>query len=157
MPKITPFLWFNNQAEEAVTFYASVFKNAKIGKVTRYGDAGPGPAGSVMVASFELEGLSFTALNGGPDYPFTPAVSFVIDCASQEEVDYFWSRLSEGGREVQCGWLQDKFGLSWQVTPTVLVEMLGDPDPAKAQRVMAAMLQMIKIEIAKLQQAYDGG
>jgi predicted 3-demethylubiquinone-9 3-methyltransferase (glyoxalase superfamily) len=157
MQKITPFLWFDNQAEEAVRFYASIFKNAKIGKIARYGEAGPGPAGSVMVASVELEGISFTALNGGPNFKFTPAVSFVIDCKSQEEVDYFWEKLSEGGRTDQCGWLQDKFGLSWQVTPTVLIEMLNDSDPAKSQRVMAAMMQMTKIEIPKLQQAYDAG
>ena len=155
MQKITPFLWFDNQAEEAVRFYASIFKNSKIGKIARYGEAGPGPAGSVMVASVELEGISFTALNGGPNFKFTPAVSFVIDCKSQEEVDYFWEKLSEGGRTDQCGWLQDKFGLSWQVTPTVLIEMLNDSDPAKSQRVMAAMMQMTKIEIPKLQQAYE--
>jgi predicted 3-demethylubiquinone-9 3-methyltransferase (glyoxalase superfamily) len=157
MQKITPFLWFDNQAEEAVRFYASIFKNAKIGKIARYGEAGPGPAGSVMVASDDLEGISITALNGGPNFKFTPAVSFVIDCKSQEEVDYFWEKLSEGGRTDQCGWLQDKFGLSWQVTPTVLIEMLNDSDPAKSQRVMAAMMQMTKIEIPKLQQAYDAG
>lgn len=155
MQKITPFLWFDNQAEEAVRFYASIFKNSKIGTIARYGEAGPGPAGSVMVASVELEGISFTALNGGPNFKFTPAVSFVIDCKSQEEVDYFWEKLSEGGRTDQCGWLQDKFGLSWQVTPTVLIEMLNDSDPAKSQRVMAAMMQMTKIEISKLQQAYE--
>jgi len=157
MQKITPFLWFDDQAEEAVNFYISVFRNARLGKVTRYGEAGPGPAGSVMVASFEIEGMAFTALNGGPNFKFTPAVSFVIDCQSQEEVDHFWNRLSEGGRTDQCGWLQDKFGLSWQVVPTVLVELLGDPDPAKAQRVMGAMLQMTKIDIARLREAYEGG
>ncbi|MCX5579481.1 VOC family protein [Kaistia terrae] len=155
MQKITPFLWFDNQAEQAVHFYASVFKNAKVGKVARYGEAGPGPAGSVMVATFEIEGLAFTALNGGPNFKFTPAVSFVIDCKSQAEVDYFWEKLAEGGRTDQCGWLQDRFGLSWQVTPTVLIEMLNDPDPAKSQRVMAAMMQMTKIEIPKLHEAYE--
>jgi predicted 3-demethylubiquinone-9 3-methyltransferase (glyoxalase superfamily) len=155
MQKITPFLWFDNQAEQAVHFYASVFRNAKVGKVARYGEAGPGPAGSVMVATFEIEGLAFTALNGGPNFKFTPAVSFVIDCKSQAEVDYFWEKLAEGGRTDQCGWLQDRFGLSWQVTPTVLIEMLNDPDPAKSQRVMAAMMQMTKIEIPKLHEAYE--
>jgi predicted 3-demethylubiquinone-9 3-methyltransferase (glyoxalase superfamily) len=156
MQKITPFLWFDGQAEEAANFYVSVFRNGKLGHVSRYGETGPGPAGSVMVASFEIEGLTFTALNGGPHFKFTPAVSFVIDCKSQDEVDYFWERLGEGGRTDQCGWLQDKFGLSWQVIPTVLVELLGDPDPAKAQRVMAAMMQMTKIDIAKLREAHAG-
>ncbi|WP_018182704.1 VOC family protein [Kaistia granuli] len=156
MQKITPFLWFDGQAEEAANFYVSVFRNGKLGHVSRYGETGPGPAGSVMVASFEIEGLTFTALNGGPHFKFTPAVSFVIDCKSQDEVDYFWEKLGEGGRADQCGWLQDKFGLSWQVIPTVLIELLGDPDPAKAQRVMGAMMQMTKIDIAKLREAHAG-
>ncbi|BCP52458.1 VOC family protein [Kaistia sp. 32K] len=155
MQKITPFLWFDGQAEEAANFYVSVFKNGRLGQVSRYGDAGPGPAGSVMVASFEIEGLTFTALNGGPHFKFTPAVSFLVDCKSQEEVDYFWDRLSEGGRTDQCGWLQDKFGLSWQVVPRVLIELLNDPDRGKSQRVMAAMMQMTKIEISKLHEAYE--
>lgn len=156
MQKITPFLWFDGQAEEAANFYVSVFRNGQLGHVSRYGETGPGPAGSVMVASFEIEGLTFTALNGGPHFKFTPAVSFVIDCQSQDEVDYFWEKLGEGGRTDQCGWLQDKFGLSWQVVPTVLIELLGDPDPAKAQRVMGAMMQMTKIDIAKLREAHAG-
>lgn len=156
MQKITPFLWFDNQAEEAVNFYASVFKNAKVGKITRYGKAGPGPEGSVLTASFELEGLEFTALNGGPHFKFTEAISFQVSCETQEEVDYFWDKLSEGGEIQQCAWLKDKFGVSWQVVPTALPRLLGDPDAEKANRVMQAMLQMKKIEIAKLQEAYDG-
>lgn len=156
MQKISPFLWFDNQAEEAVTFYTSVFKNSKIGKMTRYGEAGPGPAGSVMVAEFELEGLHFTALNGGPMFKFTEAISMSIDCKDQAEVDYPWNRLSEGGQPGQCGWLKDKFGLSWQVVPEALPRLLGDADPAKASRVMQAMLQMTKIEVAKLEAAYAG-
>ncbi len=156
MQKITPFLWFDNQAEEAVEFYTSIFKNSKIGSITRYGEAGPGPAGSVLTASFELEGLQFTALNGGPHFKFTEATSFYVNCESQDEVDYLWDRLSEGGQVQQCGWLKDKFGLSWQIIPSALSRMLSDPDPAKANRVMQAMLQMKKIEVAKLQEAYDG-
>lgn len=156
MQKITPFLWFDNQAEEAVNFYASVFKNSKVGKVVRYGEAGPGPAGSVLTASFELEGLQFTALNGGPYYKFNEAVSFHVACETQEEVDYFWDRFSDGGQIQQCGWLKDKFGLAWQIVPTVLHKLLGDSDPKKANSVMQAMLQMRKLDIAKLQQAYDG-
>lgn len=156
MQKISPFLWFDNQAEEAVRFYTSVFRNSKIGKMTRYGEAGPGPAGSVMVAEFELEGLHFTALNGGPMFKFTEAISMSVDCKDQAEVDYFWSRLSEGGQPSQCGWLKDKFGLSWQVIPEALPRLLGDPDAAKAGRVMQAMLQMTKIDVAKLEAAYAG-
>jgi predicted 3-demethylubiquinone-9 3-methyltransferase (glyoxalase superfamily) len=154
MQKITPFLWFDNQAEEALNFYTSVFKNAKIGKIARYGESGPGPAGSVMTASFELEGLEFTALNAGPHFKFNEAISFVVDCKSQEEVDYFWDKLSEGGQIQQCGWLKDKFGLSWQIVPTVLIELMSDPNREKANRVMQAMLQMTKIDIAKLKEAY---
>jgi predicted 3-demethylubiquinone-9 3-methyltransferase (glyoxalase superfamily) len=154
--KITPFLWFDNQAEEAMNLYVSIFKNSKVLGVTRYGDAGPGPKGSVMTAEFQLEGQEFVALNGGPHFKFTEAVSFVVNCQSQEEVDYFWEKLSEGGAESQCGWLKDKFGLSWQVVPTVLIEMLQDKDPEKSQRVMKAMLQMEKIDIKKLKEAYDG-
>ena len=156
MQKITPFLWFDNQAEEAMNFYASIFKNSKIGNVVRYGDAGPGPKGSVMIASFELEGLGFTALNGGPSHKFTEAISLFVNCESQDEVDYYWSRLSEGGRTDQCGWLKDKFGLSWQIIPSALPRLLSDPNPEKAGRVMQAMMQMTKIDIAKLEQAAKG-
>jgi len=154
MQKITPFLWFDNQAEEAMHFYTSIFKNAKVGKVTRYGDGAPMPKGTVMTASFELEGTEFVALNGGPIFKFTEAVSFNIDCKNQEEVDYYWEKLiAGGGAPSQCGWLKDKFGLSWQVVPTVLHELLGDRDRAKANRVMQAMLAMKKIDIGKLQEA----
>ena len=156
MQKITPCLWFDGNAEEAANFYASVFKNAKIGKISRYGDSGPGPKGSVLTVSFELEGLEFTALNGGPKYKFTEAISLHVDCKSQEEVDYYWDKLSEGGEIIQCGWLKDKFGLSWQIVPTALIEMLNDSDPAKASRVMQAMMQMKKLDIAELQKAYAG-
>jgi predicted 3-demethylubiquinone-9 3-methyltransferase (glyoxalase superfamily) len=156
MQKISPFLWFDDQAEEAMNFYVSVFKNSKAGKVTRYGDAGPGPKGSVMTASFELEGQQFTALNGGPHFKFTEAVSFFVNCETQEEVDELWGKLSEGGQTQQCGWLKDKFGLSWQIIPSVLIELMNDPDPQKSQRVTEAMLQMTKIDIAKLRQAYEG-
>jgi predicted 3-demethylubiquinone-9 3-methyltransferase (glyoxalase superfamily) len=156
MQKIHPFLWFNDQAEEAMNFYVSVFKNSKILKVVRYGGSGPGPKGSVMTADFELEGQRFTALNGGPHFKFTEAVSFVVDCKDQAEVDELWDRLCEGGQPSQCAWLKDKFGLSWQIVPTVLVELLGDPDPAKAGRVMQAMMQMTKIDIAKLREAHAG-
>jgi predicted 3-demethylubiquinone-9 3-methyltransferase (glyoxalase superfamily) len=156
MQKITPFLWFDDQAEEAMIHYVSIFTNSKVGSVTRYGDAGPGPKGSVMTASFELEGQQFTALNGGPHFKFTEAVSFVVSCETQEEVDEFWDKLSEGGQTQQCGWLKDKFGLSWQIVPTVLMELMKDPDPQKSQRVVEAMLQMTKIDIAKLRQAYAG-
>src|SRR5579883_2496884 len=137
--KITPFLWFDNQAEEAVNFYTSIFKNSRILSVNRYGEAGPGPKGSVMTIAFELEGQKFTALNGGPVFKFTPAISFVVNCDTQEEVDNFWSRLSEGGKEIECGWLTDKYSLSWQIVPTALFKFLQDPDKAKAQRVMQAM------------------
>lgn len=155
MQKITPFLWFDNRAEEAMNFYISIFKNSKVLTVTRYGDAGPGPKGTVMTASFLLDGQEFVALNGGPEYKFTPAISFVVNCESQEEVDDLWEKLSAGGREDQCAWLQDKFGLSWQIVPTVLVKLLSDPDPIKAQRVMAAMMKMKKIDIAALKRAYE--
>jgi len=157
MQKITPFLWFDDKAEEAMNFYVSIFKNSKIGKISRYGDAGPGPKGTVMVATFQLEGQEFMALNGGPQFTFSPAISFVVNCATQEEVDGFWEKLSEGGEKKQCGWLKDKFGVSWQVVPTVLGEMMNDPDKAKANRVMQAMLQMTKIDIGKLKQAYEQG
>ena len=155
MQKITPFLWFDNNAEEAMNFYISIFKNSKAHNVARYGDAGPGPKGTVMVASFELNGQKFTALNGGPRFKFTEAISFVIDCKSQEEVDHYWYKLSEGGEESMCGWLKDKFGLSWQVVPDKLIELMQDKDPKKAGNVMQAMMKMKKIEIAVLQEAYD--
>ena len=155
MQKITPFLWFNDNAEEAMNFYVSIFKNSKIGRVTRYGDAGPGPKGTVMSATFQLDGQEFFALNGGPQFKFTEAISFFVNCETQEEVDELWEKLSEGGRKNSCGWLKDKFGLSWQIIPTVLGQMLGDKDPEKSKRVMQAMLQMNKIDIRVLKQAYE--
>ena len=155
MQKITPFLWFDGQAEEAMNFYTSIFRNSKIGSVSRYGDAGPGPKGSVMSATFEIEGQQFHALNGGPEFKFTPAISFFVDCRTQEEVDELWNKLSAGGQTNQCGWLTDKFGVSWQIIPTVLGEMLQDKDPARATRVMRAMLQMTKIDIRRLREAYE--
>ena len=154
--KITTFLWFDNNAQEAMEFYTSVFKNSKIGNVSRYGEAGPGPKGTVMVGSFELEGQQFTALNGGPRFKFTEAISLIINCETQEEVDYFWEKLSAGGQLQQCGWLKDKFGLSWQVVPTVLDELMRDKDPQKSKRVMEAMLQMVKLDIPRLRAAYEG-
>jgi predicted 3-demethylubiquinone-9 3-methyltransferase (glyoxalase superfamily) len=153
MQKITPFLWFDGRAEEAMKFYVSVFKNSKAGKVTRYGDAGPGPKGTVMVASFQLDGQEFIALNGGPQFKFTEAVSFVVNCGTQKELDEMWEKLSAGGQESMCGWLKDKFGLSWQIVPTALPELLGDPDPLVSQSVMKAMLQMKKIDIEGLKRA----
>ncbi|HZE64465.1 MAG TPA: VOC family protein [Pyrinomonadaceae bacterium] len=161
MQKITPFLWFDNQAEEAVNFYVSIFKNSKVVNITRYNDASSKaagrPEGSVMTLEFQLEGQNFVAINAGPHFKFTEAISFVVDCGSQEEVDYFWEKLTaNGGQESQCGWLKDKYGLSWQITPRVLIEMIGDKDPQKAQRVMEAMLQMKKIDIATLKRAYEG-
>jgi predicted 3-demethylubiquinone-9 3-methyltransferase (glyoxalase superfamily) len=156
MSKITPFLWFDDRAEEAVELYTSIFKNSKIKEVSRYGEAGPGPAGQVMTVNFEIEGQEFIALNGGPVFKFTEAVSFVVNCETQEEVDDLWEKLTDGGEEVQCGWLKDKFGLSWQIVPTKLGELMGDPDPVKAQRVTQAMLQMKKLDIAGLQLAYEG-
>ncbi|HUE83035.1 MAG TPA: VOC family protein [Pyrinomonadaceae bacterium] len=155
MQKISPFLWFDNQAEEAANFYVSVFENSKVEKVTRYGETGPGPNGSVMTVEFQLNGLDFIALNGGPHYKFTEAISFSVDCGTQEEVDHFWEKLSAGGEKSRCGWLKDKYGLSWQVNPRVLGEMLGDKNPEKAKRVMEAMLKMDKIDIAALKKAYD--
>ena len=156
MQKITPFLWFDSNAEEAVNFYVSVFKNSKVLKVARYSDAGPGPKGSVMTVEFELDGLEFVALNAGPTFKFTEAISFVVDCETQEEVDYYWERLSEGGEKSHCGWLKDKFGLSWQVTPTILGKLMTDNDSEKAKRVMETMLQMDKLDIEPLQRAYEG-
>jgi predicted 3-demethylubiquinone-9 3-methyltransferase (glyoxalase superfamily) len=156
MQKITPFLWFNDNAEEAVTFYCSVFKEAKAGQMVRYGKGGPGPEGQVLTASFELFGQKFAALNGGPLFNFTEAVSFVVNCETQEEVDYYWENLCQGGTPSRCGWLKDKFGLSWQIVPTALSKLLGDKDPAKAGRVMQAMMQMDKIDIAALEKAANG-
>ena len=156
MQKITPFLWFDGKAEEAMNFYTSIFKNSKVGKVSRYGETGPGPKGTVMVATFELDGQEFLALNGGPQFTFSPAVSFVVNCVTQEEVDEFWNKLSAGGQALQCGWLKDKFGVSWQIVPTALGQLLSDPDPTKSNRVMQAMLQMAKIDIEKLKRAYSG-
>jgi predicted 3-demethylubiquinone-9 3-methyltransferase (glyoxalase superfamily) len=155
MQKITPFLWFDGNAEEAVNFYISIFKNSKMGKISRYGDAGPGPKGSVMSVTFQIEGQEFFALNGGPQFKFTPAISFFVNCETQQEVDDLWEKLSAGGRTDRCGWLQDKFGLSWQIIPTVLGQLLGDKDPQRAKRAMQAMLQMTKIDIEKLQQAAE--
>jgi predicted 3-demethylubiquinone-9 3-methyltransferase (glyoxalase superfamily) len=155
MRKITPFLWFDGNAEQAVHFYASIFKDSKIGTVMRYGDAGPGPKGSVMTVAFELNGQEFIGLNGGPTYKFTPAVSFMVHCETQEEVDEYWDKLSEGGAPNVCGWLQDKYGLSWQIVPTALLRMLEDKDPAKSNRVMQAMMKMTKLDISELQAAYD--
>jgi predicted 3-demethylubiquinone-9 3-methyltransferase (glyoxalase superfamily) len=154
MQKITPFLWFDGKAEEAMRFYVSIFKNSKVGSITRYGDAGPGPKGTVMVVTFQLDGQEFIALNGGPQFTFSPAISLVVNCETQGEVDAFWEKLSEGGEKMQCGWLKDKYGLSWQIVPTVLGEMMQDKDEEKSQRVMKAMLQMNKIDIARLKQAY---
>ncbi|HEX9193140.1 MAG TPA: VOC family protein [Burkholderiales bacterium] len=157
MKKITPFLWFDGQAEEAMNFYVSVFKNSKAGSVTRYGEAGPGPKGTVMSVTFTLEGQEFFALNGGPQFSFTPAISFFVSCKTQREVDELWEKLSAGGEKHRCGWLKDKYGLSWQIIPSVLGKMLRDKDAEKANRVMQAMLQMDKIDIKRLQQAYDRG
>lgn len=156
MKKINPFLWFDNNAEEAMHFYVSIFKNSEVLSVTRYGEAGPGPTGTVMTATFQLDGLELIALNGGPHFKFTEAISLSVNCETQEEVDELWEKLSEGGEKGRCGWLKDKYGLSWQVNPTVLGEMLKDNDPEKAKRVMAAMLLMDKIDIKTLKQAYEG-
>jgi predicted 3-demethylubiquinone-9 3-methyltransferase (glyoxalase superfamily) len=156
MPKITPFLWFDDgQAEEAANFYVSVFPNSRITRISRYGEAGPGPKGGVMVVAFELDGQAFTALNGGPVFKFNEAISLQVSCESQEEVDYYWEKLSVGGDEAaqQCGWLKDRYGVSWQIVPRVLGELIGDPDPEKSQRTMRAMLQMKKIDIAGLTRA----
>src|SRR5881409_3628486 len=154
MSRITPFLWFDTQAEEAARFYVSIFKNSKILNVARYGEAGPGPKGSVMTVLFQLDGQEFIALNGGPQFKFTEAISLVVNCETQKEVDEFWSKLAAGGQESQCGWLKDKFGLSWQVVPTVLIDMLHDEDSEKSERVTKAMLQMKKIYIRTLKEAY---
>jgi predicted 3-demethylubiquinone-9 3-methyltransferase (glyoxalase superfamily) len=154
MQRITPFLWFDGKAEEAMNLYVSVFKSSKIVSVTRYGEGGPGPAGAVMSATFQLEGQEFFALNGGPEFTFSPAISFFVNCETQQEVDELWERLSEGGEKGRCGWLKDRFGLSWQIIPSALGELLGDKDAEKSARVMKAMLQMDKIDIQALRQAY---
>ena len=156
MQKIVPFLWFDNQAEEAMNHYISIFPDSKVVSVSRYGDAGPGPKGTVMVANFQLAGQEFMALNGGPEFKFTEAISLLVNCATQEEVDELWQKLSEGGERGPCGWLKDKYGVSWQIIPTALGEMLQDPDAEKSNRVMQAMLQMGKIDIAALRRAYAG-
>ena len=153
MQKIVTFLWYDTQAEQATNFYVSIFKNSKIGKISRYGEGGPGPKGSVMGVTFQLEGQEFFALNGGPHFKFTPAISLFVNCETQEEVDELWAELSAGGRADRCGWLQDKYGLSWQIIPKVLGELLGNKDPQIAQRAMQAMLKMSKIDIRALQQA----
>ena len=155
MTKVTPFLWFDTQAEEAANFYTSIFENSKILKITRRGEAGPEHKGSAMTVAFTLGEQEFIALNGGPHFKFTEAISFVVNCKTQEEVDNYWAKLLDGGQESRCGWLKDRFGLSWQIIPTVLGEMLGDSDPQKAKRVMEAMLKMTKIDIGGLKKAYD--
>ena len=156
MQKITPFLWFDNKAEEAANFYVSIFKNSKILNVARYGEAGPGPKGSVMMVTFQIEGQEFMALNGGPQYTFTPAISLFVHCETQAEVDDLWTKLTAGGKEVQCAWLQDKYGVSWQIVPKTLLELMQDKDRVKSQRVFKAMLQMTKIDIEGLKRAYRG-
>ena len=157
MKKITPFLWFDSEAEQAVKFYVGIFKNSKIGKITRYGEDGPRPKGSVMTVEFTLDRVEFVALNAGPQFKFTEAISFSVNCEDQDEIDYFWEKLSaDGGSTGQCGWLKDKFGLSWQINPVILRDMLGDRDTDKAQHVMEVMLKMDKIDIASLNRAYHG-
>lgn len=155
MQKITPFLWFDDKAEEAMNFYTSIFKDSKILSVRRYGEEGPGPKGTVMTGTFQLEGQAFYALNGGPQFTFSPAISLFVNCDTQPEIDEFWEKLSEGGEKQPCGWLKDKYGVTWQIVPKVLGEMLDDPDTQRANRVMQAMLQMGKIDIAGLRQAYE--
>jgi predicted 3-demethylubiquinone-9 3-methyltransferase (glyoxalase superfamily) len=156
MEKITPCLWFDGNAEEAARFYTSVFSESRIATTLHYTDAGPGPKGDVLAVTFEIEGQEFMALNGGPQYQFTPAISLLVHCASQEEIDRYWSRLLDGGKPWQCGWLQDRFGVSWQIAPDALLEMLRNPDTAKANRAMQAMMKMVKLDIAQLEQAYRG-
>jgi Uncharacterized protein conserved in bacteria len=156
MQTISPFLWFDGQAEEAANFYVSIFKNSRVVGVLRYGDAGPGPAGSVLTVAFELNGEAITALNGGPEFSFSPAISLYVSCDTQDEVDYLWEKLTEDGEPGQCGWLTDRYGLSWQVVPKVLGELLANSDSAESQRVMTALLQMRKIDIATLERAYAG-
>ncbi len=157
MQKITPFLWFNDQAEEAMNFYTSIFKNSKVLSITRFGDDVPGPKGKVMTGTFQLDGQELMALNGGPEYSFTPAISFFVNCETQAEVDELWEKLSAGGEKGPCGWLKDQFGVSWQIVPTVLMKLMSDPDANKARRVTQAMLQMGKLDIQKLIQAYEQG
>ena len=156
MKKITPFLWFDGNAEEAMNFYTSIFKNSKIGSISRYGEGGPGPKGTVMSATFQLDGQEFMALNGGPVFTFSPAISFFVNCETQEEVDVLWEKLSEGGEKQRCGWLKDKYGVSWQIIPSALGELLNDKDAGKSEKVMIAMLQMDRIDIEKLKQAAYG-
>jgi predicted 3-demethylubiquinone-9 3-methyltransferase (glyoxalase superfamily) len=156
VPEITPWLWFDTEGEEAAKFYTSVFPNSRIGEITHYGSAGPRPAGMVLTVIFELDGQTFAALNGGPEFTFNEAVSFEVSCETQDEVDTYWSKLSEGGEEGPCGWLKDRFGVSWQIIPTALPRLLADPDREKSQRVMQAMLQMRKIEIDELERAAAG-
>lgn len=155
MRRITPCLWFDGRAEEAMTFYTAIFQNAKVGDVMRWGDAGPGKKGSVLSVTFELDGQEFIALNGGPMFQFSPAISFFVRCETQDEMDNYWNKLLEGGTPQQCGWLTDRFGVSWQIVPTILGDMLRDNDASKAARVMRAMLKMVKLDIASLKQAYD--
>ena len=157
MQKITPFLWFNDQAEEAMIFYVSIFKNSRVGRVTRYPKGSPGPEGKVMSVTFQLEGQEFMGLNGGPMFKFSEAISLFVDCETQEEVDELWTKLSAGGEPGRCGWLKDKYGLSWQIIPRALMKLMQDPDPKKSQRVMQAMLKMGKIEVKELQRAYEEG
>ena len=156
MPRITPNLWFDTQGEEAAEFYCSIFPNSKITNVTYYGDAGPGPAGTVLTVDFVLDGHEYTAINGGPQFHFDEAISLLINCADQDEVDYYWEKLTDGGEESQCGWLKDRYGLSWQVCPVGMLDILNDPDPERAQRAMKAMFGMRKLDLAALQAAADG-
>jgi predicted 3-demethylubiquinone-9 3-methyltransferase (glyoxalase superfamily) len=156
MSRITPFLWFDNNAEEAVQFYTSIFKNSKVLETARYGEGGPGPKGSIMTMKFKLNGQEFIALNGGPHFKFNESISFVVDCETQEEVDDYWEKLTAGGKEIQCGWLKDKYGLSWQIVPMILGQLMSDKDPKKSKRVVQAMLKMVKIDIEGLKRAYQG-
>jgi predicted 3-demethylubiquinone-9 3-methyltransferase (glyoxalase superfamily) len=156
MQKLSTCMWFNTEAEEAVNFYTSIFKNSKKGKISHYGEGAPMPKGTVMVATFEILGHEFLALNGGPQFKFNEAISLVVNCDTQKEVDEYWEKLSEGGRDIQCGWLKDKYGVSWQVVPTILAELMSDKDAAKTQRVMQALMKMTKLDIQKLKQAYEG-
>lgn len=155
MQKITPFLWFDGKAEEAMNFYTAVFKNSKVLSITRYGEGAPGPKGTVMTGTFQLEGQKFIALNGGPHFTFSPAISFFVNCETQQEIDEFWEKLSEGGEKQRCGWLKDRYGVSWQIVPAILGEMLKDAEPEKSNRVMKALLQMDKLEIEALKHAYE--
>jgi predicted 3-demethylubiquinone-9 3-methyltransferase (glyoxalase superfamily) len=154
--KITPCLWFDGNAEEAVNFYVSTFKNSRVLKTSYYGDAGPMPKGTVLTITFELEGQGFMALNGGPEFTFNEAISLMVSCATQAEVDELWTRLGEGGKEIQCGWIKDRYGLAWQIVPSILIELITDKDPAKSDRVLKALMGMVKLDIDRLKQAYDG-